>query len=605
MVVAKPRIVTSFSSFFDPRIWQLSIGKGKGEGEGVLEEYTFMNGFIAVFLFIINSSARRTEKKTLRINSKGLLESMKMTEEKKCPVNLRLLPIKSHYFFFFGAMGGVIPFMPVLAKGLGINATAVGLIYTVLPFCVFFSKPLFGYITDYFQNIKLIVFLLVCVTSVGYVSVIFLPSIDNAKWTQVQTQCQPQSDFWSIFTDKYEQKCLRDSLKQSEVGELSFKPCDRNFSVNLYGKVSLEQPGSMSNDEFSNDTMWLKFKPDTNFSCGCIADNSSIFKCESINSCLLNGVTSSVYRTYQFWVFTLLAVIAGTGSATVFCLSDAACYEVLGEHTNLYGKQRMWATISWGAVTLLAGFFNDIATGESSVTNYAPGFYLMLALVAIDLILLLKIQLTKANLSLNIWSDVGKIFSSCETVCFATAVYIIGALTGLIWNYQFWFLQDLGATQTLLGLCVAVQCLVAEVPFFFFAGWFIKVFGYFNCLTGSFCAFAIRLGLYYILENPWMVLPIEVLHGLTFAVFYASMTGYASENAPPGTEATMMGILGGLFEGLGVASGSLLGGFGFDKLGGRKTFLVAAVVSVICAPSLALVTAIRRKLLPKGSNLDQ
>ncbi|GFU06569.1 hypothetical protein NPIL_389521, partial [Nephila pilipes] len=54
-----------------------------------------------------------------------------------------------------------------------------------------------------------------------------------------------------------------------------------------------------------------------------------------------------------------------------------------------------------------------------------------------------------------------------------------------------------------------------------------------------------------------------------------------------------------------VASGSLLGGFGFDKLGGRKTFLLAAVVSVICAPSLALVTAIRRKLLPKGSNLDQ
>lgn len=522
--------------------------------------------------------------------------STKMTE-KKCPINLRLLPIKSHYFFFFGAMGGVIPFMPVLAKGLGINATAVGLIYTVLPFCVFFSKPIFGYITDYFQNIKRIVFLLVCVTTATYMSVIFLPSIDNIKWTQVQVQCEPQSELLSIFTSKYDQKCLKDSLKHIEVGELNLKPCDSNSSINLLGKVSI---GNINESLFSNDTIWLKFQPDTNFSCDCIADNSSALKCASINSCVLNGSAVSVYRTYQFWVFTLLAVISGTGAATVFCLSDAACYEVLGERTELYGRQRMWATMSWGAATLLAGFFNDIATGDSSVTNYAPGFYLMLALVVIDLILLLKIQLTKANFSLNIWSDVGKIFSSCETVCFATAVYIIGALTGLIWNYQFWFLQDLGATQTLMGLCVAVQCLVAEVPFFFFAGWFIKTFGYFNCLTGSFVAFTLRLGLYYILENPWMVLPIEVLHGLTFAVFYASMTGYASQNAPPGTEATMMGILGGLFEGLGVASGSLLGGVGFDKLGGRKTFLVAAVVSAICAPSLAIITIIQKRLIPKG-----
>ncbi|GFT40483.1 hypothetical protein NPIL_596491 [Nephila pilipes] len=520
-----------------------------------------------------------------------------MPFNKQCHINVSLLPIKSHYFFFYGAMGAVIPFMPVLAKGLGINATAVGLVYTVLPFCVFFSNLLFGFITDYFQNIKVIIFLLVSATAVSYWSVILLPSIDNTHWTHVQVQCHVQNNSISILTNDYNRTCVNRTLIGSENGELNFKSCEDNSTINLHGNVSIDQQKNMRTNEsyqFKN-TMWLEFKPERNFSCNCIAENSPIFACVSMNPCLLVEDNVSVYKTYQFWVFTLLAVISGTSATTVFCLSDAACYEVLGDRTDLYGKQRLWATVSWGITSLLAGFSNDIATGSFKSINYDPGFYLMLVLVGVDLILLLKIRLTKAKISRNIYSDVGKIFSSCETVCFAVAVYVMGAMSGLLWGYQFWLLQDLGATQTLLGLCAAVQCLVAEVPFFFFSGWFIKTFGYLYCVSGSLAAFGLRYGLYYILDNPWFVLPVEVLQGLTFAVFYTAMTGYASNNAPPGTEATMMGIFGGLFEGLGVATGSLLGGVGFDKLGGRKTFLIAACISLVCAPSLAIVNTVQRK----------
>ncbi|GBM03867.1 Major facilitator superfamily domain-containing protein 6 [Araneus ventricosus] len=521
-----------------------------------------------------------------------------MSKGRMCHVNMRLFPIKAHYFFFFGAMGGVMPFMPVLAKNLGITSTALGLVYTVLPFCVFFSKPLFGFITDFFRNIKLIVFVLVCVTSVGYFSIRFLRPIDSVKWKHVDAQCQDNEKSISVRPYEYDRRCLRDVLKKNANAKLRFVPCDRNNSHILQGKVSIwkSKNGTAKESVESSGPLWLEFAPDSNFSCDCIKNGSSALKSVKIRSCLSGD---SVYKTYQFWVFTILVVIGGTGSATVFCLSDAACYEVLGERSDLYGRQRMWATISWGCVTLLAGFCDDIATGKSDNTNYDPGFFLMVALVFVDLALLWKIKLTKANFSLNICQDIGKIFSSCHTVAFATCVYVIGALTGLIWNYQFWYLEDLGATRTLMGLCVAVQCLIAEVPFFFFAGWFIKTFGYFTCIIGSFLAFTVRLFLYSILQNPWTVLPIEIFHGVSFAVFYSSMTGYASDNAPPGTEATMMGILGGLFEGLGVATGSLLGGVGFDRIGGRQTFLIAAMVSSFCVPSLILVLLLLKKLHPK------
>ena len=48
------------------------------------------------------------------------------------------------------------------------------------------------------------------------------------------------------------------------------------------------------------------------------------------------------------------------------------------------------------------------------------------------------------------------------------------------------------------------------------------------------------------------MLPIELLNGLTFGMAYASMASYASIVAPPGTEATTQGLVGAVFEGLGI-----------------------------------------------------
>ncbi|KFM78779.1 Major facilitator superfamily domain-containing protein 6, partial [Stegodyphus mimosarum] len=512
-----------------------------------------------------------------------------MATEKKPWYNIKkdLLPVKAHYFFFYGGMGGTVPFMQVVAKALGISATAVGVIYTVLPFCVFFSKPFFGYLADHFQNLKVIMLVLIAITTGAFMSVLGIPAINDipGDWQNVQVNCTNNVDKLNIVTRDYKASCLKE-LKTNITCELSYYACDINKSNIdiLNGLLDFSQPITYTNETSIQITFWLNNSSDV--SCECIMNNNVSMKSSpAMRSCLLNeSAKSSVYRTYQFWVFMLLAVIAGTGCATIFCLSDAACCEVLGEDNSLFGRQRLWATISWGFVTLLSGYLNDIATALANHSDYSPGFYVMLVFVIIDVIILMKIRLTKASFSVNICKDIGEIFSSCKTIVFAIGVFIVGALTGLIWNYELWYLQDLGAHQTLLGLSVAVQCLAAEVPFFFFAGWFIKKLGHFYCLSISFLAFAIRLGLYSILENPWLVLPIEVLHGLTYAVFYASMTGYASENAPSGTEATMLGILGGLFEGLGLAAGSFLGGIGFDKLRGRKTFLSASIISLICAP---------------------
>ncbi|CAG2055051.1 unnamed protein product [Timema podura] len=111
-------------------------------------------------------------------------------------------------------------------------------------------------------------------------------------------------------------------------------------------------------------------------------------------------------------------------------------------------------------------------------------------------------------------------------------------------------------------------------------------------------AFGIRFLLYSFLYNPWWCLPIELLQGVTFGLFYATMASYASIVAPPGTEATVQGLVGAIFEGVGVSLGSLIGGTLYDQQGGSFTFRMFGIGSLV----LCLLHFIIQRLLGKSLN---
>lgn len=121
----------------------------------------------------------------------------------------------------------------------------------------------------------------------------------------------------------------------------------------------------------------------------------------------------------------------------------------------------------------------------------------------------------------------------------------------MIWNFLFWHLEELADTKgacdyqaqswmkTLQGFAMAIQCFGGELPFFFLSGWILKKIGHIHSMSLVLLGFGVRFLLYSVLTNPWYVLPIELLNGVTFGIFYSTMASYASIAAPPGTEATL------------------------------------------------------------------
>ena len=92
-----------------------------------------------------------------------------------------------------------------------------------------------------------------------------------------------------------------------------------------------------------------------------------------------------------------------------------------------------------------------------------------------------------------------------------------------------------------------------QVPLLFASGVIIKRVGAVPCLYLAMLAVALRFLGYSLLSNPWVVLVIEPLHGVTFGIMWAAASTYAAMIAPPGMSATIQGLVSGVHFGIGVS----------------------------------------------------
>lgn len=74
---------------------------------------------------------------------------------------------------------------------------------------------------------------------------------------------------------------------------------------------------------------------------------------------------------------------------------------------------------------------------------------------------------------------------------------------------------------------------------FFVSGYILKKVGHINMMSIVLLAFGVRFILYSLLSDPWWALPIELFQGITFGMFYPTMTSYANIVSLPGTETTV------------------------------------------------------------------
>ena len=246
-------------------------------------------------------------------------------------------------------------------------------------------------------------------------------------------------------------------------------------------------------------------------------------------------------------IFTILLVLVVVGEfleAPSTTLADASLLEHLGEERRYYGKQRLWGSLGFGLSSFLVGVLLErsrhVVCGDQ-YTDYMICFCVFALLMVMTLFIstTFKFQYKETDTkNATVLSALCNIhYGSC-----LVAACFMGVGHGMSHSFLNWFLEDLGATKTLMGVAVICRSTM-DLLTFFVAGSLIKAIGQIKIMICALISYGIAFTLYSLLTNPWWVLPIEMLVGCTYAASWSACTSYMAGALSSESVTTIQGRL--------------------------------------------------------------
>ncbi|CAL1274951.1 unnamed protein product [Larinioides sclopetarius] len=572
----------------------------------------------------------------------------KNIQKKWWHINKKIFRFKVHFFLLGGGLSTVLPFVAVFARNtLQLSATSFGAVMTFQQFFFVLTKPMIGYITDYFNKLKLVIFLLAVAQGLFLFLLLLIPPLPIERMdannmvtedlacnfcynlnTSVKIEkVSVNFEEYSVSNQTYdaylaqERECYfltdNSTVKSKNYGLIRVPEVCHAIEQNSTSESpsyiivtrNLADASLLANKTYLK-TLVCNSSGFINNSCA-FSINKCIICCNTEGHCYaitdfhskeIPTQTSKSFKndflTIQFWLFAILFVGVNACVNAIYTLSDTALYESIQKHGGEFGQQRLFSCAGWGLGAVVGGLLTDYTD------NYHANFIVYAIISLITLWNIYKLDFVKPKNSNSILKDIGTTMKSAEFLCFEIGVLLMGIGLGFTWFYLIWFVTSIGGNRLLCGLVQTVQSFAGDVPFFFISGWVLKKIGYFNIMSLALFACAVRFLWYGHLHNPWLVLPMEWTHGMTYGLFYAAMASFAKKNAKPGTEATSQSVIFATFDGLGAGIGNIVAGIGFDYVGGRNMFFYTGIFFCCCSSvSLFLTYNFRTRNKP-ADNAD-
>ncbi|KAI9477134.1 major facilitator superfamily domain-containing protein [Zychaea mexicana] len=190
--------------------------------------------------------------------------------------------------------------------------------------------------------------------------------------------------------------------------------------------------------------------------------------------------------------------------------------------------------------------------------------------------------------SASIQAPSGSMFKSVRVMTFLATTLLFGLVLSICINFLFiFFNQSLHMPASWMGWTGPIGA-ITELLCFCFAKQMTELWGVTNLIIGAHVVTIIRCIAYTLLVPDSVFshcagLLLQTMHGIGFAVFWATAVSEMDSLFPPEQRAVAQGLLGGLNQGLGMGLGALIGGYIDAYLGTIWMFRSAALLCVLSA----------------------
>ncbi|MCI0393768.1 MAG: MFS transporter [Chloroflexi bacterium] len=290
-------------------------------------------------------------------------------------------------------------------------------------------------------------------------------------------------------------------------------------------------------------------------------------------------------RSTTFAVLLPVVVIHAFFASPIIPLVDNGVVTTLSGRKAGYGRLRLWGGVGWGATAALLGTVLQRAGLQWT-------FYSFLFFWFITLLVAWRLPVSPGTAHHPYWAGLRKLLANPRFLLLLAIALVNSVSLSIFLNYLFLHLEAQNASRTLMALSLTASTL-SELPVWFIADRLLRRWGADRLLALALLATAVRAFAYAFMPAPWLVLPINLLHGLSFAAMWSAGVAYANSAAPPGLGATAQGVFAGATVGLGSALGAFAGGLVYDSAGPVVLFqatgslLLVVFLLFVCIPGLA------------------
>lgn len=260
-----------------------------------------------------------------------------------------------------------------------------------------------------------------------------------------------------------------------------------------------------------------------------------------------------------------------------------------------YGTLRIAGAAGWAITGTVVGHNID-------AINIAVIFVFSAASMFLTFLFAFTVSADTADTPVNIKrssKEVKEVFANRQLIIFLVCVFLISMGGTTIWNFYSIYMKENGASATLVGYGISFQGL-CELPLFYFSARIIAKSGVRTTLLITVSALAIRMALYSIVNNPKAALLIELLHGVSWSLFWVVCVQYVNSLVKAEWRATGQSMLYAAYFGIGAIAGNFWTGYLYDtEMRIATVFLLnAGIVTVVGLFMLAFIPKKDTLLLP-------
>ncbi|KAI6240573.1 MFS domain-containing protein [Aphelenchoides fujianensis] len=523
--------------------------------------------------------------------------------------------IRLFYLLYFASFGSLFPLLGVYFKQLGMTAGQAGLLLGCRPLVEFIAVRFWSTFADRFRKVKLLLLFSLASLCVFTLAIGFV---------------QPPTPFCVVLDRNNsggECKLLVPAGEIIRGGALGF--------LKEAAGVGKRRRRETSNAIIATIIDLSSYDSEDDRVIGKAPEFITSEKVCNYNQ-KLHGVLISpphstrVYREpaveQSFMLLLLLVALGELFSSPAIALADGYTLTVLAEKTKEFGKVRLFGSVGWAIAMLIMGIGLDYSdtfrnhpcpTTNTSEKNYTLCFVActILALAAMAVATQFKFSSTQeqhradeigglvmdtrmaevdpaiaqkargkqlraaAATEEALWKASLKSMVNVHFVLYLLAVVTTGFGAGNVFAFLYWSLQDLGGSPILFGLC-SVTNHAAEIAAYFYTFQIINKYGYIKTMYACLGANVIRFLLIAWISNPWLILPLQALQGVTLSVVWASATSYVSLVSPSHLKSHNQYILALLYNGVGKGLGPILGGMFISSSGSRALFALIALLNL-------------------------